>query len=209
MIQTHPVVVFDIGGVLVRICQTWQEAIEVAGVASIRRDGPSIPLTDFAAFNAFQATEITEEEYLKQLADFVGVPISEAIRIHVAILREPYPGIDLVIDGLKAEHIATGCLSNTNAAHWHALTQTEQFSVIARLDYRAGSHELGCAKPDPCAFQTYIAKFGLDNRQILYFDDSRANADVARSLGWESHLIDPWGDPPAQIQAILAAERTN
>ncbi len=203
MSNKKPVAVFDLGGVIVRICQTWQEAIQVAEVESPLLAQSPIPLTEFPPFNAYQATDLSLSEYLVELASFVGVTEDQALRIHLGILRAPYPGIDSVIDGLQEAEVTTGCLSNTNAPHWHAMTETEPFAPVARLDYRAGSHELGCAKPDLAAFQAYADKFGIADCEIVYFDDSRPNVEAALSLGWSAHLIDPWGDPPAQIDEIL------
>ena len=204
LIQSPKVAIFDLGGVLVRICQTWQEAVAVAGLpTTLPADGPVL-LTDFPAFNAFQATEISESQYLQALAAFVGVSVDRAIDVHVGILCDQYPGVEDVVNGLKAAGIRTGCLSNTNAAHWTTMTETDRFAAIARLDYRAGSHELGYAKPDPRAFQAYIDKFGLQGAEIIYFDDSSTNVEAARQFGWQAHVVDPLADPPAQIAAILA-----
>jgi putative hydrolase of the HAD superfamily len=198
------VVVFDLGGVIVRICQTWQEALRVANVSSPLLEEPSLPLIDFGPFNAYQATELPLETYLDELAAFLGCTSEEALKIHLSILITPYPGIDQAIDRIKDAGIVTGCLSNTNAPHWHAMTETAPFAPVAKLEFRAGSHELGCAKPDPNAFIRYAEKFGLQNSPIIYFDDSKTNVEVAIKLGWDAHPIDPWGDPATEIMEILS-----
>lgn len=187
-----------------RICQTWQEAVAAAGLSSVLPSYPPLALTDFPAFNAYQASELSERDYLRELAALLGIPEERAIDVHTAILREPYPGIERVIDGLEADGIRTGCLSNTNSPHWAALTDPARFAVVARLTYRAGSHELGYAKPDPRAFEAYIDQFGLQGADVAFFDDGAANVDTARSLGWHAFLVDPSADPPAQIAARLS-----
>ena len=186
-----------------RICQSWQEAITVAGLDSPLLTQASAPLTSFAPFNAYQATDLTLEEYLAELALYVGVPESKAESIHNGILREPYPGIDEVIDDLIAAGYGSGCLSNTNAPHWHVMTETEPFAPVAKLAFRAGSHELGCAKPSLEAFRRYAARFGIEDARIVYFDDALANVEAANQLGWEAHLVDPWGDPAGHIRRVL------
>lgn len=204
MPETSQVVVFDIGGVLIRICHTWQEAVSAAGLKTTLPPVPPLALIDFPPFNAFQATEISEAEYLSALAELTGVPADRAIDVHNGILGEPFPGIDAVVQNLKSVGIRTGCLSNTNAPHWTAFHGDPKFSPIAQLDYRAGSHELGFAKPDPRAYQAYIDLFALQDARVIFFDDNADNVRAATAFGWDSHLIDPRADPPAQIAAILA-----
>jgi len=42
---------------------------------------------------------------------------------------------------------------------------------------------------------------------ILFFDDTPANVEAARAAGWRAHLVDPAGDPPAQVRSVLAEAR--
>ncbi len=154
-------------------------------------------------FDLYQSDEVTFEEYIRALARFVDCTPEEAVKTHLSILIEPYPGIAELIDGLNAAGLKTGCLSNTNAPHWHVMTETAPFAPVARLQMRLGSHEIGLAKPDPDAFLAYADKFNLRPEEIIYFDDNRANVMTSTMLGWDAHQVDPAGDTPTQMRNIL------
>ena len=201
--ERNHAVIFDLGGVVVRIAQTWQQALTAAGLTAPLLSQPAVLLTDFAPFNQYQATTLTLDEYIRDLAVFLAITKDEALQTHLSILREMYEGMDDVIDSLNARGVPTGCLSNTNAPHWHSMTETEPFAPVARLKLRAGSHELGFAKPDPRCFQAYAEMFELTGKTIVYFDDALKNVEVARSLGWDAHVVDPYGNPADQVSEVL------
>jgi putative hydrolase of the HAD superfamily len=196
-------VVFDIGGVVIKICHTWQEALKVAGVRSESLGETSVPLIDFPPFNAYQANEITYDEYLGELGAFLAISVSEAERTHLCILGSTYPGMSELIDELNSKDVLTGCLSNTNAPHWKELTETDRFAPIARLRFRAGSHELGFAKPDSRSFQAYIDLFDLGGLKVQYFDDAAKNVEAARAFDWTAYQVDPESDTASFIRARL------
>ncbi|RKN45002.1 HAD family hydrolase [Streptomyces hoynatensis] len=46
------------------------------------------------------------------------------------------------------------------------------------------SHRLGRRKPDPAAFGAALRRLGAEPGEVLFLDDSAANVDAARRLGW-------------------------
>ena len=70
--------------------------------------------------------------------------------------------------------------------------------AFARLQDIVVSGFEGVIKPEPRIFQIACERIGLDPGQMLFVDDSRANIDAARALGFDTHLFeDPAGLRPA------------
>ena len=76
------------------------------------------------------------------------------------------------------------CFSNTHAIHWdHMLANYRSF----RLFHRAvASHLIRAAKPDPKAFAIACREFKAAPAELLFIDDSPANAEAARAAGWHA-----------------------
>ncbi|GAB3426740.1 HAD family hydrolase [Flindersiella endophytica] len=66
------------------------------------------------------------------------------------------------------------------------------------------SYRLGHRKPDPAAFGAVSSRLGVGATagEIRFVDDSHANCDVARSLGWTAY---PFQGPETVEQALTAA----
>jgi len=197
------IAIFDIGGVMAKICHTWQEAAEAAGVACHLSANKPFPLISFEPFIEYQADKISIDKYLLELGELLGVDTEQALRVHNGILVDMYPGIDTFLDQLRAQGYRLGCLSNTNAPHWQELITSERFAPIGRLEYKMASHEVRLAKPDPAIYRRFENEFTLPGESILYFDDHAPNVEAARSVGWNAHRIDPNGDPVSQISSII------
>lgn len=199
-------VVFDIGGVLARIRTDWYECARVAEIQSASKlaHSQSRKISDFELFDPYQQGLIPTEPYLEELARFLGgVPPETAGRVHDAILIEPYPGTEEIVDALNTEGIGTACLSNTNARHWPVLTSSGRFPNIEKLRLKVGSHDVGLAKPSPEIYRKFEELSGATPGQILYFEDHPEYAAAARALWWNAELVDPDGDPAAQIATKL------
>ena len=50
------------------------------------------------------------------------------------------------------------------------------------------SGELGMAKPDHAIYAAVTAELGVDESEIVFFDDRQVNVDAARRAGWDAHL---------------------
>lgn len=198
--------VFDIGGVLARISNTWQLAAGVAGVGTRLSPEPSIPLEGLAGFLEYQVGAWEEPRYLAALATQLGVTEAEALRIHNGILIEPYPSTLDLVEELEANDVMTGVLSNTNRPHWEILTDPSLYPAIARIERKVPSHEIRLEKPDPRIFLYYTELYGYMPRQVVFFDDNARNTASALATGWRAHLIDPLGDPVSQMREILVSE---
>lgn len=199
---TIQLVCFDIGGVLIRLCDGWHDARRRAGV-----DKP-VGGDDFHRHPAFvEANElfdigrITEGEYSARLAAATGLSADVVMAMRDAWLLEPYPGFDRLLDRLHSTGVETACLSNTNDAHWRTMTEPggPRSLPLDRLHHRFASQLIGHRKPDPAIYSHVQHQTATDAGGVLFFDDSPANCLAAIEQGWNAYRIDPYADPIAQV----------
>jgi len=211
------VVCFDLGGVLVRICRSWDQACEQIGLPC---RSPSLLATDAwrtrrkAVADRYQLGELSPSAYHEELSRALEglYSAAEVERIHDAWTLQEYPGALALVQELnQLARVTTACLSNTNAGHWRRLANEDgsaEYPSVLELEHRLASHLLGCAKPGAEIYARAQATFfGAEAgapEQILFFDDLQANVEAARAQGWTAFLIDHEGDTVNQMRAHLA-----
>lgn len=195
------VVCFDIGGVLVRINHTWNEAALSAGVKT--KLETDTRLNDSPHLIEYQAGQIDVDSYGEGLGQWLGTPKEEALLVHSRILVSDYPGALELVAELKSNGIWTCCFSNTNDLHWIVLTDPQHFPAVASLDQKIASHELRAAKPDVAAYKQVEEMLPLRSERIVFFDDTLENIYGAAEAGWEAFRLDPAGDTIAEARSIL------
>lgn len=192
-------VVFDLGGVLVRIRHTWDAILEALGEPPLARTS-AWHHADYDPILRYQNGTMDEDAYLEQVGGDLGLTPERARAAHAAMLEGDYVGAVGLIEDLKAAGVKTACLSNTNALHWVALMACHP--TMTALDARFASFEMNLSKPDPRAYRVVADAFpGVDRK--IFFDDRLDNVVAAINLGWEAHRVDPDGNPPALMRAIL------
>lgn len=196
-------VVFDIGGVLIHVWNTWQEASQAAGVQTKLPQNPPVHLEDLDAFVQYQAGQYPEDRYLQVLGEQLGVSSEEALKAHDGIIAQTLPGMPEIVGELKAAGIQTGILSNTNEPHWKLLQSPEHYPALCTVDFPMASHRVGMAKPNKAIFDHYRKHFGLEGRAIVFFDDNAANVVAAKEIGWDAYRIIPKDGSAKQIREIL------
>jgi len=199
-------IVFDIGGVMIRLAYGWQNACRAG----------NIEFRDFDPTPEYQAgLEALEMDYGRGLIDpgayfarlhgLMGgrYTLGELQAIHAAVIQGEFSGIYEIVRGLKSAGLFTACLSNTCASHWTALTNPELYPAIALLDARHASHLFGLMKPDPAIFRRFEAETGFRPAEILYFDDGEQNVLAARDRGWTAaHITRPDNAVPEIREAL-------
>lgn len=204
-------VCFDLGGVLVRACGTFNEAVEAAGLTLRDRQYlSSPPVLDRQShlMAAHQIGDIDYDAYCRELSSAMqGLYSADEIRLtHEAWILGEYPGASALIEGLCGDSdLVTACLSNTNDGHWARLVGGSEFPWIGRFRHRLASHLLRLAKPAPAIYKAAQDAFGCAPEQIVFFDDMSQNVDAARQMGWIAQSIDASGDPVDQMRLALAA----
>lgn len=210
--QSVRMVVFDIGGVLVRICRTWPEACARAGVP-VRAgwdDGALRGLREELS-REYQLGGMETGEYCARLAATAPglYSAAEVRRVHDAWIVDEYAGVIDLIDDLHGAGMATGVLSNTNAAHWERLAgapaphgRSAEFTAPGRVQHLHASHLLRAAKPALESFRAFEARARVESG-IVFFDDLEENIAGARAAGWTGVLVDHRGDTAAQMRREL------
>ncbi len=213
------VVCFDLGGVLVRICRSWDEACtqaqlpyrspELLGSEAYRTRRRDV-------VERYQRGALLCEAYYAELADAVGGAYSteEVELIHAVWTLQEYPGALELVQALnRMPSVTTACLSNTNAAHWRRLIGEDgrgDYPCVRELRHQLASHLLGCAKPDLEIYERAERQFfggaAPAPAQIIFFDDLAENVAAARARGWTAFQIDHSGDTVGQMREHLAEQ---
>jgi len=200
------VVCFDLGGVVIRICRTWEEACNRVSIpvrSRERFEAPELRTLRHAITDAYMAGQMTCEEYWRRIAAATdGLYAPEEIRaVHLAWTIEEYAGIASVIDRLnRIAGLTTACLSNTNHSHWERISTSP---AIASMSRRLVSHHMGLVKPDAAIYRAAEREFGVRPDEVVFFDDLGENIAAARACGWRAEQIDHAGDTAAQITGHL------
>ncbi len=203
MPESVRLVCFDLGGVIIRICQTWEERVAAAGLemrdtAHWEQIGP----TREALMVGYMTGNLTGSQFAQQLSGALDGQYTpaEIMAIHDAWLIDEYPGVGSIVDQLHQAGVDTAALTDTTNEHW---ARMDEFPTVGRLRYRFASHELGLSKPDPAIYQHVERELGYAGKQILFFDDAEENVIAARNVGWRAERVDPAGVPAQQIRDAL------
>jgi putative hydrolase of the HAD superfamily len=198
-------VCFDLGGVLLRICRTWAEGCDAAGV-ELRGDIDALHARDNGLHelaDLHQTGRIDLPSYAERFSELVDrlYDTDEIMRVHAAWILGEYAGLDRLVERLEHAHVDTAILSNTNHEHWSTLPR---YPILERIRHRYASHELGLRKPDEAIYRAIEERTGHCGKAIVFFDDLTENVEAARAVGWRAHQIDPHGSPPQQMMRVLA-----
>jgi HAD superfamily hydrolase (TIGR01509 family) len=207
MPRSIDLVVFDLGRVLVRICDGWQHACAVAGVAAAPRGELSAEAYArvHATMCAHEVGEIDVDGFARAAAPHLGVSHADFVAMHNAYTRGLYPGAAQLLDDLRAAGVKTACLSNTNASHWGIMSDPAHASFVPfdKFDRRFASHLLRARKPDDRIYAHVEQATGVAPGRIVFFDDVEENVAAAARRGWHAHRIALDRNPVAQVREHL------
>lgn len=198
------VVCLDWGGVLLRICNGWEEACTAAGLPL-----PAAPVGDDVRAErrelaeAYQLGRLSCEAYFPAVAELSpGYTAGDIERLHDAWLLHEYEGAAALAEELAGHaRLTSALLSNTNARHW---TRREEFTAAGMLEHQLASHLHNAAKPDTGFYRALEGAVGASGSRIAFFDDLEPNIAAARAMGWQAVRVDPAGDTIAQVRRALA-----
>ncbi len=203
MPESVRLVCFDLGGVIIRICQTWEERVAAAGLEMRNASHwDKIGPRRDTLMMRYMTGVTTGNQFAQQLSDALDGQYdpTEIMAIHDAWLIDEYEGVGTIVDQLHQAGLDTAALSNTTPEHW---ARMDEFPTVGRLRHRFASHELGLNKPDPAIYRHVERQLGYTGKQILFFDDTDENVVAARNVGWHAERVDPVGVPAQQIRDAL------
>lgn len=199
-------VVFDLGRVLVRICDGWGDAARRAGVQEPVEHPSGAARAAFDALVAdYETARIPHARFCDGVADLLGIRAASVDAILRVYLLGLFDGAEGLLRALRGAGLRTACLSNTNAEHWPMNFDPRGPVRLdpALLDHRFASNEMRLRKPDPAIYAAVERACGIAGARIAFFDDLPENIEAARALGWRGVAIDVDGDPIAQARAAL------
>jgi len=177
----RPVLLFDLGGVLVEnaifdeLARLWPEAPDAESLRDrwLRTE----------AVRRFERGHIDADAFAKDFVEQWGLPLEPEsfLASFRTWVRGPYVGALELLERLHVRH-AVAILSNCNVVDWERLA-----AVRACADHAFSSHIVGAVKPDPEIFEHVIASLGRAPGDIVFFDDSATNVRAAQALGLRAH----------------------
>ncbi len=199
------VVCFDWGGVILRICRSWKEGCEAAGLpVRGKSDTKKCAEARHRLSVRYQTGQMSDAAYFKAVAEASDGKYEpdEIEKIHHAWLIEDFKGAEeLILEINELPKVSTALLSNTNNLHW--VRRETEFVCASKIEHQWASHLFGLAKPDEKIYQAFERRVSATGGQILFFDDLEENVKMAQSLGWAAEVIDSTKNPVTQMKKHL------
>jgi len=172
-------ILFDLGGVLLPFDRERR----------VRAIAQSTGVTA-EAVRAFMAGDIhhrldlgqaDEHDLAAAFSVLVGRAVSpdEACALILSVFEPPNAEVWTLAENLRDRFVVGGFSDNPAFVR-------RVFPAGANLDPMFWSSELGLAKPSPEAFAAVQARLGLPPEAILFIDDTLANIEQARRMGWDA-----------------------
>ncbi len=200
-------VCFDLGRVLIEICDGWEDACREAGVTfpvCLGEMDRRQRMVDLALEH--ETGRIDAGTFDREMARLLGMSPEQVAAVSCAWLKSPCPNIEWLIDAVRQSGVATACLSNTNDRHWRMMSGQVDSPArlpVDRLDHHFVSYVIGAMKPDPAIYAHVEEATGVAPHQIAFFDDLPDNVDAARRRGWYARRITPEMDSVSQMHEAL------
>lgn len=199
-------VVFDLGRVLVRICDDWQHACRCAGVhvsvASVLLHAGKLKQLS----HDIEVGRIGLDQFAEEAAPLLQASPRQVRAAFEGYTLGVYPGAVELVEEVGRAGVATACLTNTNEPHWRLLSTPTHpsFFPVEKLDHRFASHLLRLRKPDDAIYAHVEATTNVPPEAILFFDDVSENTEAAARRGWRTHRVDPkLNDPISPMRQVL------
>ena len=216
-ISDHKVFVFDLGMVLVSLYR--KECVENFRLLGIEDAAAMIGnCSQDGTFGALEYGLISVEKFCDELAQISSKKITEKDILNAwnSMIGETPVDLLNMIYRLRHEFGKTVCmLSNVNQPHIDNVMQNHFRQVEGRdihdyFDALYLSHELHLKKPELKIFETVgqsiHEKFGFCGSDIIFFDDSRDNVDMAIRYGWDSIVVANTDQTMEMLRKMLNAK---
>ncbi len=115
-------------------------------------------------------------------------------------IGEPVAGVSNIIRRLKALGYSIYGLSNWSAETFPIARSRYDFFDL--LDGYLISGDVGLVKPDPAIFRALLQRIGRPAAECVFIDDSPANLQAARSLGFLSILFESAAQLEHELESL-------
>lgn len=178
-----PVLVFDLGGVLVDwngidpLLALSQGRLEREQARQFWINTPEVALLDTG--------RIQPEEFARLMDERLQLGIGQAAMLQALDhwLQGPFAGVGDMLQQL-GQHYRLAVLSNNNALHWGKIER--EFALLHHFEASFASHLIGLRKPDLAAYHHVQQALRVAAADILFFDDNIECVTAARHAGWQA-----------------------
>lgn len=182
-LQAVSTIVFDIGGVLVRLeglpfRQEW--------LSGENQGKPVLPFWHHSsAVVEFESGRLASEEFASAFIEenSLNVEVSEFLDHLEVWPNRLFDEVPEMLDALS-ERYRLATLSNSNPFHWPRMMG--EMGLEDLLHDPISSHQIGIMKPDVKAFEKVLDMLGCEPQEVLFLDDLQLSVDAAKSLGIQS-----------------------
>lgn len=177
------VVLFDLGGVLVR----FGGAEAMARLAAIEH--PEVfwrRWLSSAWVRDFERGRCTAGDFARGMVEewSLSVEPAEFLSQFRGWPRGLLPGARELVMEVRRE-TPVGCLSNISELHWRE--HAPRWRVQDLFDWSFLSHQVGMIKPDREFFVYTVEQLGCSPGEIIFVDDNEVNVTAAQSVGLRAH----------------------
>ena len=184
-------IVFDLGGVIMTICQ--EEAIKRFKSIGLKNVEDYLnPYTQTDIFGDIEEGKISAEQFRAKLSELIGKEVTyEECKFAWLGYRQDVPLRNLdILRKLKAQGYKLILLSNTNPfmMSWGLSGEFDGNgnSLESYFDSLYLSYKLGVMKPNKKIFQYIIDNEKIQPSESLFIDDGERNINAARLLGFKT-----------------------
>ena len=184
-------IVFDLGGVIMTICQ--EEAIKRFKSIGLKNVEDYLnPYTQTDIFGDIEEGKISAEQFRAKLSELIGKEVTyEECKFAWLGYRQDVPLRNLdILRKLKVQGYKLILLSNTNPfmMSWGLSGEFDGNgnSLESYFDSLYLSYKLGVMKPNKKIFQYIIDNEKIQPGESLFIDDGERNINAARLLGFKT-----------------------
>jgi putative hydrolase of the HAD superfamily len=196
------VVVFDVGGVVVRwqpleLMRTHFPGVDAQRALALVFQGFSLD----ADWSQFDLGQIGAEELATRVSQRTGFD-PQAVRalVHnVPVHLHPMPESVALIEQLRAAGHRLAVLSNMPAPYADHL---EQHACFAPFEVRTWSGRVGLMKPQAAIYQHVQAQMAAEPKDLVFLDDHLGNVEAARRLGWQGVHFTSAASAASELKAL-------
>jgi putative hydrolase of the HAD superfamily len=195
------VLLFDLGRVVLdisfdRVMACW------AGHAGCTPDDLAARFIVDDSFKHHEIGRIDDAAFFANLRQSLGITITDAQFLEGwnAIFTGEMPGIAPLLAG-AARRLPLYAFSNTNPAHVAHFSRAYT-DVLSHFREIFLSSSIGLRKPDAEAYDHVIKAIGVPASRILFFDDSAANIEGARTRGLSAIHVTSTDDVARALTAL-------